>query len=211
MSITQKDVGRKLTVFALIFVLWFCFAVVIFWWSWSSYLVKKEDYQRAQIGVQQAKRKLDDLVRKTKEINDAKRLLNDRRLSGQRRDGLKLDIANQLVTHMKQRFILNSIDIELLTPSVSNEFKTELVQVMSSQVTIKMSAATDVQLMSAVQFLLTELPGYKRIRKFLLRKQGELTDDSLVRLAKGDLVSSALLELQFEWNDLKEVAAKASP
>lgn len=162
--------------------------------------------QGEQIEINSLTNRLEEMTRKTKEINEAMKLWQKLNIQSKKREGLKIDKANEIIENLKKRLKLGAIEIDLSAPQeLSDIYKTDTVSVVSSDMNLKIKALTDEQIFSFLELLLKELPGYIKLESVTIRRNIEITPDSLQKIIKGEYPELISAEIIFKWRDLKDL------
>lgn len=95
---------------------------------------------------------------------------------------------------------------EPIKPVAAAAFKKKAFEGITSKVTLAIGAMTDGQIYRFINSLLTEFPGYIKITKLTLIKQGEITDSTLKAAVRGNFPDMVKAEIEFNWIGVREVA-----
>lgn len=95
--------------------------------------------------------------------------------------------------------------VDPITPIENPEFHKKTFEGITSKITLKFSAMTDEQIFQFMNALLTRFPGYIKITRVVLTRQGEITDATLVAAGRGQFPDLVTGEMEFHWIGVREV------
>ena len=176
---------------------------------------KEEDILQHQIAAKKKVSALQDrlqlMKKKEKEITEAITLYQRLNDNVKRGDGLNVETFQKTLEDLRDRYKLTQIIVDFTKPvNLEDIYKTDTTVVVSSTVTLKFSGISDEYLLSFVEALTKELPGYVKIHRLMLSRTSDLTDDLLHKISKGENVDLVSGEMTFMWRDLKDVSKKDS-
>ena len=111
---------------------------------------------------------------------------------------------------LKQAALQNNITnlegaVDPIKPIASESFKKKTFEGITSKVTLKFGAMTDEQIYRFVEAILTRFPGYVKITRFELIKEGEITDDVLIAASRGTFPDLVTGIVEFNWIGIREI------
>lgn len=131
------------------------------------------------------------------------------------KDGmLDRELGAQLLNQFKERYRISRLDFSIppVEELVDARFKNASVAVVSSQVSLNLEGMTDEYIFKFINALMREFPGYVRITKMNVTRQGDLNDDALRLLVDKQTPGLVRCDLVFQWMGLKYLApAGAAP
>lgn len=182
----------------------------------SYYLLsgKAEEYERdfnqlrSAINVEESK--LNKIIKQKEDFKESIRLWQRLSDNTKRREGLKIDRGQEILTQLQEEFYLNSFSSEFTLPEeLADIYKTDTTVVVSSNVSIKFQSITDELALSFIDTLTRELPGYTKLQNLSLKAmgdtQGVLSTEDLQKISQGEFPSLIDVNLVFKWQDLKAI------
>jgi type II secretory pathway pseudopilin PulG len=176
--------------------------------SWSSGV--QEEAQQAQNRLNNAER---DVNSRTLKNEDARKYLElYQRITG---DDEQSKISNLNRRKAQEWYSIVSKDLHIRngkgnfgseTVIAADPFKKKTLQGISSLVKLEFEALTDRQVYAFLDTLLTDFPGYVKITKFSMEKDGEITDAVLRSAGKGNFPNLVKTQFEFYWIGVREVA-----
>jgi hypothetical protein len=182
-------------------------AMLLYYW-----LDNKKQTDLQQSGVLQGEIsglyvKLNAINKKAKEIKEATKLWQRLNEKHKKREGLKIDSIKKTFDQFKKRYRLSEANLDLSTPvELVDIYKTDTTVVVSSEVTVKFKAITDEYVFSFIDAVLKELPGYVKVEMLQMSRTGEVNDDLLRRISKGENPELVAGSMTFQWRDLKDIS-----
>lgn len=95
--------------------------------------------------------------------------------------------------------------VDPIAPIENPEFRKKTFEGITSKITLKFSAMTDEQIFQFMNALLTRFPGYIKMTRVDLTRQGEITDATLVAAGRGQFPDLVTGEMEFHWIGVREV------
>lgn len=153
--------------------------------------------------------KLTIFNRKIQDIREATKLwqrLNDKH---KKSEGLRIDSIKKIFDDYKKQYKLSEATLDLSTPTeLTDMYKTDTTVVVSSNVSVKFKVISDEYALSFVDAVMNNLPGYVKLEKLSLTRIGEITDETLLRVSRGEIPELVTGEITFQWRDLKNTTGK---
>lgn len=148
-----------------------------------------------------------EFQKKIQEVKEAQELWENLNKGGRKREGLQLDEASLFIDHLKQRFEkISKIDIDLSPPEeLDNAYKTASTVIMSSTVTLRVSALTDDIIFSIINNVINNFPGFININSFSIDRRADITNENLKQIRAGNFPDLVYAEMIFAWRDFKDI------
>lgn len=120
--------------------------------------------------------------------------------------GLLIDQSKNVFDTNAKLYYITGVEINFSTPTqLIGPYKKDTTVVMSSDVTMKFKGLSDQYLVSFVEGVMKDLPGYKIFYSLKLSRQGRFSPETFEKIKKGEETNMALGELRFQWNDLQDI------
>jgi hypothetical protein len=162
-----------------------------------------------QSEVMELQNKLTTITKRAKEVRDATNVWQKLNEKHKKSDGLKIDSIKGLFDDFKKKYKLSDVDVDLSAPvELADVYKTETTVVVSSKVTVQFKGITDEYVLSFVDAVQKDLPGYVRIENLQFSRIGEISEDVVRRVSKGEFPGLVGGSITFQWRGLKDIPAK---
>ena len=147
------------------------------------------------------------LESKINEAKEATKLWSRFNQNDKKGDGLEIDKAKSIIKYVESQYLLSKpIDVNLSTPvELKDIYQTDTTVVVSSDVTLKISAVSDEIIISLIDSTLKNFPGFTRIKTITFNKVTDLTNEIIAVINRGNDDLPVIVEgvVVFEWRDLK--------
>ncbi len=119
----------------------------------------------------------------------------------------RIKVARPIIESLKALYQFDQLDITF-SPVEADEknYDTKNVRVMSNKVIVDFGAASDELVLSFLDSLITELPGYIQLETFDINREQDITQDVLNRIGQNkEAVSLVTGRMTFLWKTLMSV------
>ena len=201
----KKNIAVRLGLYAFILAT----LVGAYYFLNQSHLKVKEKLNWLQNDINAVNNKLDNLNKKTLEFSEAVKAWEGFEEKQKKLQGLRINESKDLLDRYKEEFKLSKMNIEFSKPEeLEDEFKTDVINTISSSVSISFSSITDELAFQFLYALIHEFPGYIEIKSFSLTRTTDISKVILEDIARGDIPALVNGRVDFSWRDLKYTAPK---
>lgn len=176
-------------------------------YSWSSDL--QTEAQTAKGKLNRAQGDVRGREEKNREANEYLELY--RKITGdsetEKISELNREKAESWIQQTAREYNITKLEgaVDPIAPIENPEFRKKTFEGITSKITLKFSAMTDEQIFQFIHALLTRFPGYIKITRVALTRQGEITDATLVAAGRGQFPELVTGEMEFHWIGVREV------
>lgn len=126
-------------------------------------------------------------------------------------DGLRLDAIKNLLSDYADRYQIHELSINFSTPNELPEpYKTDSAVIESSKISLTFSSINDENILSFIETILRDAPGYVTVNYFKLTRQASISPALLEDIRKGVVPKLVSAELSLQWNNSKINSAPES-
>ncbi len=170
-----------------------------------------EDKIRILMQTGELNDQLNTLKTKAAEIAEARKLWEQIPSKNKEGNGLRIEKIKTVLDNYGKRYDIKDMDIDLSTPTdLDAPYKNESAVTVTSNVTLKFGSISDENILAFVRAILTDIPGYIKVRSFKMVRQTAITESLLADIRRGLKPVLVNAELSLEWRDLK-VTAEEKP
>jgi hypothetical protein len=150
-------------------------------------------------------RKLQGLSEKALEFSESAKIWETFPKDQQNLQGLRINSAKDLLDKLQEQYKLSNVKLSFSKPEdvVSDDYKTETVSVVSSEVNIDFSAIDDEYVFNFIGAILKDFPGYVQVNSLSVTRSKDVAKDVLMMIAAGEKASLVDVKIAFLWKDLK--------
>lgn len=176
-------------------------------YSWSSGL--QTEAQTAKNKLNRAQGDVRGREEKNREANEYLELYH--KITGDSESGkiseLNREKAETWIQQTALEYAIMKLEgaVDPIAPIENPEFHKKTFEGITSKITLKFSAMTDEQIFQFVNALLTRFPGYIKITRLTLTRQGDITDTTLLAAGRGQFPELVTGEMEFHWIGVREL------
>lgn len=176
-------------------------------YSWSSGL--QTEAQTAKNKLNRAQGDVRGREEKNREANEYLELYH--KITGDSESGkiseLNREKAETWIQQTALEYAIMKLEgaVDPIAPIENPEFHKKTFEGITSKITLKFSTMTDEQIFQFVNALLTRFPGYIKITRLTLARQGDITDQTLLAAGRGQFSELVTGEMEFYWIGVREL------
>jgi hypothetical protein len=172
-----------------------------------------EKYNFLKNDIASLSRKLDGLSAKALEFSESAKIWESFDKDHQNLQGLRINNAKDMLDKLQAEYKLSDVKLTFSKPEdvVSEEYKTETISVVSSEVNIDFSALNDEYVFNFIGAILEQFPGYVQINSLSVTRSKDVTKEVLVAIASGGKPALVDAKISFSWKDLKYKGPASAP
>lgn len=164
----------------------------------------QEQNDRLRNDISSLNKKLEGLSKKALEFSESIKVWETLDEQNKVLNGLRINDAKDLLDKLKEEYRLSGVNLTFSKPEdLKDQYVSDTIIVVSSDVSIQFSAMTDEYLFGFVDKLLSQYPGYVQVRSFSVTRSKNITKDVLLQIAAGENPGLVDCKLDFVWRGLK--------
>ena len=164
--------------------------------------IEKEKLLRSDINSLESK--LNKLISNKKRLSEDMAIWRDMTEEEKKLGGLRINDAKDKVDKLSKKFYLSDVRTTFSKPEkLGDEFITETVGVLSSNIKISFKGITDEYVIRFVESLTKEFPGFIQLESFSVTAEGDVDKSTISQIAYGQDAQLVKGTVSFVWKDMK--------
>ncbi len=178
-----------------------CFAVAFYFYQNQS-----ENLKRMETKKRQAQGEVSQLQARIERTNNSMELYNNLiKESKLRKLGLSRKAISILLTRLSEPYRISDVLINIapLTEQKADQFMPKTGKIITSTITLKYKAISDVHAFLFIEKLFNDFSGYININSFSIRRDSNIEEKNLREILQTGKTSFVDVNIEFEWLGLR--------